>query len=118
MDSSYTSKTTKPIYRGTQIIWYILGVIEAVLALRFILKLLGANPGAGFTDFIYDLSGFFVAPFLAVFRSARVEGSVFEWSTLLAMAIYWLVALGIIKLFFMGKTVSTPEAAAKLDKDV
>ncbi len=117
MDSSYTSKTTKPIYRGTQIVWYILSVIEVVIALRFILKLLAANPGAGFTDFIYDLSGFFVAPFLAVFQSARVEGSVFEWSSLLAMAVYWLIAWGIIKLFFMGKTISTPEAAAKLNKE-
>lgn len=118
MDSSYTSNTTKPIYRGTQVIWYLLGLIEAVLALRFVLKLLGANPGAGFTDFIYGLSGFFAAPFLAVFPSGRVEGSIFEWSTILAMVIYWLIALGIIRLFFMGKTVSTPEAAAKLDKDL
>ena len=116
MDSSYTSPTTKPIYRGTQITWYILGFIEVVLALRFILKLLAANPGASFTDFIYSLSGFFVAPFVAVFPIARVEGSIFEWSTLLAMAIYWLIAWGIIKLFFMGKAVSTPEAAAKLEE--
>jgi len=32
------------------------------------------------------------------------------------MLVYWLVAMGIIRLFLMSKTVSTPEAAAKLDK--
>jgi hypothetical protein len=43
-----------------------------------------------------------------------VSGSIFEWTTILAMFVYWLVALGIIKLFIMGRTVSTPEAAEKL----
>lgn len=118
MDSSYTSASTKPLYRGTQIVWYILGIIEILLAFRFVLKLLGANPAAGFTNFIYDVTYMFAAPFLAVFRSSRiVEGSVFEWTTLLAMAVYGIIAWGIIKLFMMGKTVSTPEAAAKLDNE-
>ena len=115
MDSSYISKTTKPIYRGTQVVWYLLGLIEVLLALRFVLKLLAANPRAGFTDFIYDFSGFFAAPFLAVFPNARVEGSVFEWTTLLAMIVYWLIAIAIAKLLVMGKAVSTPEAAVKLE---
>lgn len=116
MDSSYTSPSTKPLYRGTQIVWYVLGVIEALLAFRFVLKLLGANPGAGFTSFIYSVTHIFAAPFLSVFRSTRiVEGSVFEWTTLLAMLVYWMIAIGIIKLFLMGRTVSTPEAAVKLN---
>jgi hypothetical protein len=33
------------------------------------------------------------------------------------MFVYWLIAWGIVRLFFMSKTVSTPEAAAKLDKE-
>ena len=113
---SYTSPTTKPLYRGTQIVWYILGILEVVLAFRFVLKLLGANAGAGFTSFIYSVSKPFAAPFLNVFRITRVEGSIFEWTTLLAMLVYWLIAWGIIKLFLMSKTVSTPEAAQKLDE--
>ena len=117
MDSSYTSPSTKPIYRGTQVVWYILGIIEVLLAFRLVLKLLGANPGAGFTSFIYGITYIFATPFLTVFRSTRItEGSVFEWTTLLAMAVYWIIAMGIIKLFLMGRTVSTPEAAVKLDR--
>lgn len=115
MESSYTSPTTKPLFRGTQVTWYILGVLEALLAFRFVLKLLGANPNAGFSNFIYDLSYVFTAPFLSVFRTTRVEGSVLEWGTLLAMLVYYIVALAIVKLFFMSKTVSTPEAAVKLE---
>ncbi|HEY4509010.1 MAG TPA: YggT family protein [Candidatus Paceibacterota bacterium] len=115
MDSSYTSSSTKPLYRGTQIVWYILGIIEVLLAFRFILKLLGANPTAGFTSFIYGVTYVFAEPFLNVFRVTQVSGSTLEWTTLLAILVYWVIAVGIIKLFLMGKTVSTPEAAAKLN---
>jgi hypothetical protein len=113
---AYTSPSTRPLYRGTQVVWYLLGILEVILAFRFVLKLLGANPAAGFTDFIYNLSYPFVAPFLNVFRISYVQGSVFEWTTLLAMLVYWLIAWAIIKLFIMGKPVSTPEAAAKLER--
>ncbi len=113
---SFNSPTTKPLYRGTQVVWYILGLIEILLAFRFVLKLLGANPGAGFTSFIYGITYVFAAPFLNVFRITYVAGSVFEWTTLLAMLVYWIVAIGIIRMFIMGKTVSTPEAAVKLDR--
>ena len=112
---SYNSKSTKPLYRGTQIVWYILGIIEVLLAFRFILKLTGANPAAGFTSFIYSVTHIFAAPFLSVFGITNVAGSVFEWTTILAMLVYWVLAIGIIKLFLMGRTVSTPEAAVKLN---
>lgn len=115
MDSSYTSSTTKPLYRGIQVIWYVLGIIEVLLAFRFVLKLLGANAGAAFTQFIYGITYVFAQPFLSVFRNDKiVDGSIFEWTTILAMVVYWIVAAGIINLFLMGKTVSTPEAATKL----
>lgn len=115
---SFNSPTTKPLYRGTQIVWYILGFIEIVLVFRFVLKLLGANAAAGFTSFIYGITYVFATPFLNVFSASYpVGGSVFEWTTLLAMLVYWVVAVGIIKLFVMGKTVSTPEAAAKLNEN-
>lgn len=114
MDSS-NSPSTKPLYRGTQIVWYLLGLLEILLAFRFVLKLFAANPSAGFTSFIYGATHIFTAPFLSVFRVSQVAGSIFEWTTLLAMLVYWLIAFGIVKLFLMGKTVSTPEAAAKLD---
>lgn len=113
---SYNSPSTKPLFRGTQIVWYILGLLEALLAFRLVLKLLAANPSAGFSSFIYSISQPFAAPFLNVFKISRVEGNVLEWTTLLAMLVYWLIGFGLAKLFVMGKTVSTPEAASKLDK--
>lgn len=117
MESSYSSPTTKPLFRGTQIVWYVLWLLEALLAFRFALKLIGANPQAGFTSFIYALSSPFTAPFAAVFPSTAVQGKVFEWTTILAMLVYWLIAFAIIRLFLMSKTVSTPEAAEKLNEE-
>ncbi|MES2060011.1 MAG: YggT family protein [Patescibacteria group bacterium] len=114
---SFNSPTTKPLYRGTQIVWYVLGLLEILLAFRFVMKLLGANPAAGFTAFVYNSTYVFAAPFLNVFRITYVEGSVFEWTTILAMLVYWILAIGIINMFLMGKTVSTPEAAVKLNRE-
>jgi hypothetical protein len=113
---SYNSPTTKSLFRGTQIVWYLLSLLEVLLAFRFVLKFTAANAAAGFTSFIYAVTWPFTAPFLAVFPNTKVQGSVFEWTTLLAMLVYWMIALAIVKIFFMSKTVSTPEAAAKLDK--
>jgi len=92
--------------------------MEVLLAFRFVLKLMGANPSAGFSVFIYGVTYIFTAPFLAVFRISSVASNIFEWTTLLAMVVYWIVAVGIIKLILIGKTVSTPEAAAKLNAQI
>lgn len=115
MDST-NSPSTKPLYKGIQVIWYLLGILEILLGFRVILKLLGANAEAGFTGFIYGISNIFIAPFSAVFPMTKVSGSIFEWTTILAMVVYWIIAFGIIQLFLMGKTVSTSEAADKLDR--
>ena len=47
----------KKIFRINQIIWYILGFVEVLLAFRIVLKALGANPNSGFTSFIYSITG-------------------------------------------------------------
>lgn len=112
----YVAPSTKPLYRGVQIVWYVLGVLEALLAFRFLLKLLGANPAAGFTSFVYSLSYPFTLPFSSVFGASQVSGSVFEWTTLLAMVVYALLALAIVKLLRMSRAVTTPEAATKLQR--
>lgn len=112
---SFNSPTTKSLYKGTQIVWYVLGIIETFLAFRFILKLLGANPDAGFSAFVYSITYIFASPFLNVFHVVSVRGSVLEWTTILAMIVYWIIAFGIIKLFLMSKTVSIPEAAVELN---
>lgn len=86
-----------------RVVWYIVGVIVGLLALRLIFQLLGANEGNGFVDFIYGLSGVFAAPFFGMFSYEPSYGvSYFEVSTLVAMVIYSLIGWAIAKLFTLG----------------
>lgn len=86
-----------------RVIWFIAGLISVIIALRFVFLLLGANRGAGFTDFIYNVSAPFVAPFVGIFGEPAYGISVFEVSSLLAIAIYLLIAWGIAKLFTIAR---------------
>lgn len=104
----------RPLYRSTQVIWYIVGICEVLLLLRFFLKLLGANPEAGFSQFIYSVTWLFASPFLYVFNVSQVERNIFEWSTLLAMLVYVLFGWLIVKAIVMARPVSTEEAEEKL----
>ena len=101
-----TERTATPMSIVAQrIVWYIVGVIIALLALRLILQLLGANEGNGFVDFIYGLSGVFAAPFFGMFSYEPSYGvSYFEISTLVAIVIYGLVGWGVAKLFTLGSS--------------
>lgn len=83
-------------------IYYVLSVIEVLLLFRFIFKLLGANPQNGFVAFLYSLAGIFIAPFSGIFNSFVTDGlaakSVLEPSTLIAMAVYAVLAQGLVGL--------------------
>lgn len=81
-----------------RVVYYILGVIEVVLGLRFVLRMLGANTAAGFVQFVYGLAGVLIAPFTAMFRSTVAGSSRLEWSVLVAMVVYALIAWGIVSL--------------------
>ena len=87
---------------GGYIVYFIFGVLEILLAFRFVLKFAGANPSSGFVDFIYSVSRIFVLPFNGIFHTSLAQGSettsVFEPSTLVALIVYILVAWGIVKL--------------------
>jgi hypothetical protein len=83
-----------------RIVYYVAGVIIALLALRLVLLLLAANQGSAFVDFIYAVSGFFAWPFYGIFSYQPSYGqSVFELSSVVAIAVYGLLAVGLAKLF-------------------
>lgn len=87
-----------------RVIYYIGGVIIALLVVRLLLQLLGANQGSDFVGFIYGLSGIFVAPFFGIFGEPSFGQSHFETSAVVAIVVYALLTVGIAKLL----TVSRP----------
>lgn len=94
----HTEVTAGPEVIIARLVLFIFGVIEVFLALRFLLLLLGANAAAGFVNFVYAVSAVFMAPFYAVLRTDQVSGATFEWSALIAMVVYALIAWGILAL--------------------
>lgn len=90
------------IWTFNRFIYYLVGVIETLLVFRFTLKILGANPGSPFVSFIYSVSGALTAPFRGIFRTAVNEGietvSVFEPSTVFAVLVYLVLAIGVVEL--------------------
>lgn len=97
-------------YWITSVVYFLLGVLEVILALRFLFRLLGANQGSGFVVFLYNLSYPFVTPFNGIFNDQNPAGnSVFEFSTIVAMLIYALIAWGIVSL---GRVMFAPTLAS------
>ncbi len=84
---------------AVRIVSYLLGVIEVILALRFLLALFGANRENAFADFVFSVSQPLVQPFFNLFGyMPRYGSSQLEMYTWVAMLIYAIVAWGVISL--------------------
>ncbi len=92
-----------PIVVAQRVVWFIIGLICIIIALRFTFLLLGANRGADLTGFIYSFSDPFVAPFVGIFGEPVYGKSVFEISSVLAIVIYLLIGWGIAKLLTIAR---------------
>ena len=92
---------------GKRITYYVLGILETLLAFRFVFRLLGANPESGFVSFIYSVTRVFLIPFEAIFSPATTEGlettGVLEPATIVAMVVYALIAMGVVRLIDVVK---------------
>lgn len=86
-----------------RVIYYIGGVIVALLAVRLLLQLLGANQESDFVNFIYGLSGVFVTPFFGIFGEPTFGESQLETSTLVAIVVYSLITVGLGKLVTIAR---------------
>jgi len=101
-------------YRLVAAIYLVFGVIEAIIAIRIILRVLGANPQAGFAQFIYGLSAPLVAPFAGLFGNPASGGSVLELHSIVALIVYALVAwlIGRLVWLMLGETRSAVTTVA------
>jgi hypothetical protein len=90
-------RRTDGSYRAIQIVWWLVGFVDVLIAIRFFLKLFGANP-APFVRFMYDVTWPLVAPFHGIFNTTQEGRSILEPESLVAMAIYALIGWGIVSL--------------------
>jgi hypothetical protein len=94
------------------LVYALFGLLEALLALRFVFRLLGANPAASFVSWLYGFTDFFIAPFYGIFGQPVYQFqnvvSVFDTATLVAIIVYGLIGGVIARLVagFTGRPVA------------
>jgi hypothetical protein len=72
----------------------LLAVVETLLAFRLGFLAAAANPANDFVNFIYDATGWLVDPFEGIIANDAVGGGgVFEWATVIAMAVYFVATI-------------------------
>ena len=80
------------------LVWIVyawVAITIVLLFLAFLLQLLGADPSAGFVEFIYRSTARAMAPFRGIFESVPLsDNSVLDISILFAIIVYSFVALG------------------------
>lgn len=84
-----------------QFVWLLAGLLEAVLGLRFVLKLIAANPNAPFAQLVYGFTNLFLWPFNNLTPAPSAQGMVLETSTLIAMIVYAVIAWVVVKLLYL-----------------
>lgn len=89
--------------------WFLM-VMETILALRFILKMFGANPGNLFASFVFALTDILLTPFNGIVPPISIHpNQAFEIATLIAMAVYFLLFYALKR--FLRILISNPEEA-------
>jgi uncharacterized protein YggT (Ycf19 family) len=97
--------------RAVQLVWFITGLVDVLVALRFGMKLLGASTVSEFTRFIYGVTEPLVAPFKGIFPTTGQGTYIFEPSSLVAIVIYALIGWGIVSLIVI---MTTPRGTRSL----
>jgi YGGT family len=85
-------------FRATAVVGFIVGIIDVLIAARFLGKLLGASSQSAFVNAIYQVSGVFVAPFTGIFGDTGNKTNMFETASLVAIVVYAVIAWGIVVL--------------------
>jgi hypothetical protein len=88
-------------FKATQVVWLLLGILEVMLALRFGLKLIGANPASPIAVFIYGFTGLFLLPFTGLVGTPVIGSYILEISTLIAMVVYALIGWALERLIWV-----------------
>jgi hypothetical protein len=88
-------------FKATQLVWLILGILEALFALRFVLKLIAANEASPIAAFIYGFTNLFLWPFAGLTVTPAAGGMVLEISTLIAMLIYGLLGWAVERIIWV-----------------
>lgn len=88
--------------------WFVF-VLEVMLFIRFVLKLIGADPNNAFAGFLFALTDIILFPFFNIVPTPSVHppNEAIELTTLIAMGIYYLIYWAIKR--FLRILITEPE---------
>ena len=85
-------------FRAAAVVWFVVGIVEILIAARFLGKLFGASAHSAFVSFIYQVSGPVVAPFTGIFGDTGSRTNTFETASLVALVVYAVIGWGLVVL--------------------
>jgi YggT family protein len=99
------AKLNTPFVLIINTIYWLVGALEILLGLRFLLRIFGANPQNEFARSINNLSAPFIAPFSTLFISPTTGGGayIFDVNIVIAIVAYALLcylAVSLVRFIF------------------
>lgn len=88
-------------FKATYVVFLLFGILEALLGLRFLLKLIAANPENPFAGLIYGFTDLFLFPFAGLVGTPASGNIVLEITTLIAMVVYALIGWAIERIIWV-----------------
>jgi predicted ATPase len=85
-------------FRAAAVVGFVVGIVDVLIAARFLGKLLGASAQSAFVHFIYQLSSVMVAPFTGIFGDTGTKTNTFETASLVAIVVYAVIGWGLVVL--------------------
>ena len=105
-------------YRAIAVVWFIAGVVDILIALRFVCMLLAASQASSFVASLYSITNPLVAPFQGIFGEPAARGAVLEPASLVAMVVYLLIAWGLVTLFRIFSRRRYAAGSRTVERDV
>ena len=85
-------------FRAVAVVGFVVGIVDILIAARFLGKLLGASSHSAFVNFIYQVSSPMVAPFKGIFGNGGSSTNSFETASLVAVVVYAVIGWGLVVL--------------------
>jgi hypothetical protein len=76
-------------------------VVNSLIALRFLLKLMAANPTNAFAQLVYFLTAPFLAIFVGLTDTPSFDGIVIEFYDLIAILVYFALGWAVIRVLWI-----------------
>jgi uncharacterized protein YggT (Ycf19 family) len=95
------------VSRTVQVVDYLFYLLYALLGIRFVLTLLGANETAGFAQFINGVTQPFYGPFSGIVARPALNGGFLDFPLVIALLAYMILhyaVRGLLRLLMASET--------------